>query len=110
MFADGASLAPSAATDRILIGTFTYTAGNTPGTYTITAKDMNPTQADTLAETDLFGTNLIAVDPIVTTDLTLTITPVPEPAGLLAVAGLAALGVARRRRAGSRRRTRRASR
>lgn len=77
---------------RVLLGTVTL-RGDAAGTYNISASDPNPAS---LGDVTLFlnGQSLDSLGPA---EIQFAVVPVPEPVGLLAVAGIGA-GVALRRR------------
>ncbi len=85
------------AAGRVLLGTFTYQAVGAAGTSTPLVAEIIP-NAPTFADTVTY-TNFFNLDPVIApVTLTVLITPVPEPAGLLAAGVLAAGATARVRR------------
>ena len=96
VFGDGATPVPFAATDQILLGTFTFTP-TAAGTFTLTAGDRGPLD-DSIATDVNFG-DLVLLDPSIAADgLTIFVTPVPEPTSLLAIGAVAGVGAWWRRR------------
>jgi hypothetical protein len=91
------------ANGRVLLGTFLFHSNSAAGTTTLALVDPNPASAfDTSSFNTTGGTPNIDYDPLlVPGSATLTVTGVPEPTSL-ALAGLAAVGMAIRRRRNAR--------